>query len=57
MYNLDDKHPIRPGFEPSTSEFRATTGSNAQSGPAVLSVRGASLDAWDLTSIDADTDV
>ena len=26
--NFDDKHPTRPGFEPSTSEFRATTGSN-----------------------------
>ena len=34
MYNLDDKHPTRPGFEPSTSEFRATTGSNVSSASA-----------------------
>ena len=28
MHNLDDKHPTRPEFEPSTSEFRSTTGLN-----------------------------
>ena len=28
MHNLDDEHPTRPGFEPSTSVFRATTGPN-----------------------------
>ena len=28
MHNLDDKHPTGPGFEPSTSEFRVTAGSN-----------------------------
>ena len=28
MHNLCDKYPTRPGFEPSNSEFRATTGSN-----------------------------
>ena len=33
MQNLDDKHPTPPGFDPSTSEFRATTGSNEPSGP------------------------
>ena len=33
MRNLDDKHPTWPGFDPSTSEFRATTGPNEQSGP------------------------
>ena len=31
MHNLDDKHPTRSGFEPSTSEFRATTGPNEPS--------------------------
>ena len=25
IHNLDDKHPTRPEFEPSTAEFRATT--------------------------------
>ena len=34
MHNPDDKHPIRPGFEPSTCEFRAKTGPNETSGPA-----------------------
>ena len=28
MHNLDDDHFTRPGFEPSTSAFRATTGPN-----------------------------
>ena len=28
MHNLDDRYPTRPIFEPSTSEFRATTRSN-----------------------------
>ena len=32
MHNPDDKHPTRPGFEPSTSEFWATTGPNEPSG-------------------------
>ena len=31
MHNLDDKHPIRPGYEPSTSELRATIGPNKPS--------------------------
>ena len=31
-HNLDDKYPTPPGFEPSTSEFWATTGSNEPSG-------------------------
>ena len=26
MHNPDDNYPTRPGFEPSTSEFRAPTG-------------------------------
>ena len=34
MHNLDDTHPIRPVFETSTCEFRATTGANEPSGPA-----------------------
>ena len=33
MHNADDKHPTRPGFECSTSEFRATTGPNDSSEP------------------------
>ena len=32
MHSLDDKHPTRPGFKPSSSEFRATAGSNGTSG-------------------------
>ena len=28
MHNPDDKYPTQPGFEHSTSEFRATTGPN-----------------------------
>ena len=35
MHNPDDKYPTRSGFEPSTSMFRATTGPNEPSGPAV----------------------
>ena len=35
MHNLDDQYPTRPGFQPSTSEFRATTGSNEPSGQAM----------------------
>ena len=31
-HNLDDKPPTRPGFEPSSSEFRVTAGSNESSG-------------------------
>ena len=34
MHNLDDKNPIRTGFEPSSSEFRATAGSNEPAWPA-----------------------
>ena len=34
MHNLDDKRPTRSGFEPSTSEFRATAEANKPSGPA-----------------------
>ena len=33
MHHLDDKHPTRPGIKPSTSDFRATTGTNEPSGP------------------------
>ena len=32
MHNLDDNHPNRPGFEPSSAEFRATAGLNGKSG-------------------------
>ena len=32
MRNSVDKHTNRPGFEPSTSGFRATTGPNEPSG-------------------------
>ena len=39
MHNLDDKYPALPGFEPSTSEFRATTGLNESSGLVVKPVR------------------
>ena len=28
MHSLDNKHPTRPGYEPSTSEFLATTWPN-----------------------------
>ena len=35
MHNINYKYPTRPGFEPSTFEFRATTGSNEPWGPAV----------------------
>ena len=31
-HNLDGKHPTRPGFEPSTWEFRAKAGPNEPSG-------------------------
>ena len=34
MHNPDDKYPTRPGFEPRTSEFQATTGPNEPSEPA-----------------------
>ena len=34
MHKLDDKHSIQPGFEPSTSEFRAITEPNEPSGLA-----------------------
>ena len=33
MHNLDDKRPTWSGFEPSTSEFRATAGANKPSRP------------------------
>ena len=32
MHNLDNKRPTLPGFEPSNSEFPATSGSNEPSG-------------------------
>ena len=38
MHNCDDKYPTRPGFEASTSEFRATAGPDKPSGPARSSV-------------------
>ena len=50
MHNLDAKHPTRPGFEPSTSEFRATTGSNE---PVIDGVRIAQCGA--LREINVDT--
>ena len=34
MHNPIDKHPTHPRFEPSTSEFRATTGPNEPLGAA-----------------------
>ena len=34
MHNPYDKHPTRPGLEPSTSEFRVTTEWNESAGPA-----------------------
>ena len=33
MQKLDDEHLTQPGFEPSTSAFRATTGPNEPSVP------------------------
>ena len=36
IHNLDDKYPTRPRFEPSTSECRATAGTNERSRPAVI---------------------
>ena len=39
MHNSDDKHPTRPGFEPNTSEFRATTGPNEPLGPVKILMR------------------
>ena len=36
MHNPDDKHPTRPGFEPSTSEFQATIGANEPSAGALI---------------------
>ena len=36
MQNPDNKHSTFPGVEPSTSEFRGTTGPNESSGPADL---------------------
>ena len=38
MHNRVDKHTNRSEFEASTSEFRATTGSNEPSGPVPLSL-------------------
>ena len=43
MHILDDKYPCRPGFKPSTSEFRATIGSNARHRGRLVSVKKASL--------------
>ena len=34
MHNPDNKHLTRPGFEPSTSEFRPTTRPNEPPGPS-----------------------
>ena len=36
MHNLDDTNPTLPRFEPGTSEFRATTGPNEPSEPAII---------------------
>ena len=43
MHNLDDEHPTRPGLEPSTSAFRATTGPNEPLGPANIILSAACI--------------
>ena len=49
MDNPDDKYPTRPGFEPSTSEFQATTESNEPSGrPTAKDTRLSNAMAWAL---------
>ena len=49
MHNPDDKYPTRPGFEPSTSEFQATTESNEPSGrPPAKDTRLSNAMAWAL---------
>ena len=49
MHNPDDKYPTRPGFEPSTSEFQATTESNEPSGrPTAKDTRLSNAMAWAL---------
>ena len=45
MHNFDDTHLTRPGFESSTSEFRATTGPNEPSGPANIILPAACI-SW-----------
>ena len=43
VHNPDDKYPTRPGFEPSTSEFQATTESNEPSSRPTAKERYPSL--------------
>ena len=45
MHNLDDEHPTRPGFEPSTFAFQATTGPNEPLGPANI-ISSAACISW-----------
>ena len=45
MHSLDNTHPTRPGFETRTSEFRATTAPNEQSGPANIILPAACI-SW-----------
>ena len=40
MHNHNDKHSTQPGFGPSTSDFRTTTGPNEPSWPAVQMFSG-----------------
>ena len=46
MHNLDEKHPTRPGLQPSTSEFRITNGPNEQSRPAVYIICKQVRSSW-----------
>ena len=49
MHYPDDKYPTRPGFEPSTSEFQATTESSKPSGrPTAKDTRLSNAMAWAL---------
>ena len=43
MHKLDDEHPIRLGFDPGTSAFRATTGPNELLGPANIILSAACI--------------
>ena len=44
-HSLDGTHHTRPGFEASTSEFRATTGPNEPSGPVNIILPAACI-SW-----------
>ena len=47
MHNLDDTYPTRPGFETSTSEFRAKAGPNEPSGTANIILPAAYI-SWSM---------